>query len=179
MQMNVPKRLADVIRTTVDGDSVTELISGDVVTRTLPSPQHDEIVARLQRLIIERVDTVDYGAVFRLPWPLELSKFDVVRPDLFVMAWEAGTFEVDGVTGAPSLIVEVADEETRVRDLGEKRRLYQWAGVSEYWLVDPADRSVQAWTEGRNGFDPLPVEPTAITSLLLPGLSMRFDQIFN
>jgi Uma2 family endonuclease len=179
MQANLPKRLADVIRLTSDSETVTELISGDVVKRALPTRAHDIVVERLQRLITGHVDLVDFGAVFRLPWPLELSKFDVVRPDLFVMAWDTGTLDVDGVTGAPGLIVEVADDVTRERDLGEKRRLYQWSGVAEYWVVDPAQRMVAAWTKGRNGFDPMPVDPASITSVLLAELTIAFGQIFD
>lgn len=44
--------------------------------------------------------------------------------------------------GAPDLVVEVLSPATARRDEGVKRDLYQRAGVAEYWLVHPGDRTV-------------------------------------
>ena len=41
------------------------------------------------------------------------------------------------VQGPPELVVEIGSPSTRRRDETVKRTLYEGAGVSEYWVVDP------------------------------------------
>ena len=36
----------------------------------------------------------------------------------------------------PILVVEILSDSTAIRDLGAKRKLYNRAGVAEYWIVD-------------------------------------------
>ena len=52
------------------------------------------------------------------------------------------------VTSAPDWICEVLSPRTAHVDMGEKRVGYHRAGVSHYWLVDPANRTVTVlrWT---------------------------------
>ena len=47
--------------------------------------------------------------------------------------------------GIPLLAVEILSETTAVRDRGAKRRIYQRAGVGEYWIVDLDARLVERW----------------------------------
>lgn len=65
----------------------------------------------------------------------------VVAPDVFVVLgvpkrkrriyklWEEGR--------PPSLVIEVTSEDTRKKDLGSKKELYERLGVQEYLLYDP------------------------------------------
>ena len=41
------------------------------------------------------------------------------------------------VKGAPDIAVEVVSPESRIRDYRLKKRIYQEAGVTEYWILDP------------------------------------------
>jgi Uma2 family endonuclease len=51
-----------------------------------------------------------------------------------------------GVRGAPDWIVEVISPATATHDQVRKRRLYERAGVREFWLVHPTDRVLTAYT---------------------------------
>ena len=55
------------------------------------------------------------------------------------------------VTLAPDWACEVLSESTRRHDLHEKRPIYAREGVPCLWLVDPADRTLEAFDlhEGR------------------------------
>lgn len=52
---------------------------------------------------------------------------------------------LDGIHGAPDLIVEVLLPSTAKNDRGYKKDLYEQSGVKEYWIVDPAMRSIEAY----------------------------------
>ena len=49
------------------------------------------------------------------------------------------------VTLAPDWVCEVLSESTRKHDLHEKRPIYAREGVSYLWLVDPVDRTLEAF----------------------------------
>ena len=44
------------------------------------------------------------------------------------------------------MVVEILSPSTRRHDRLTKYNLYQRAGVREYWIVDPTDKSVQVFT---------------------------------
>ena len=46
---------------------------------------------------------------------------------------------------APDLAVEVLSESTRENDYGVKFEDYAHHGVSEYWIVDPVNQSVEQY----------------------------------
>ncbi len=46
-----------------------------------------------------------------------------------------------GCKGAPDLVVEISSPSTAEHDLKDKFYLYQRAGVKEYWVVHPIDRT--------------------------------------
>ena len=63
----------------------------------------------------------------------------VVQPDVLVICDE-NKLDRRGVRGAPDWVVEVLSPSTAGLDHVQKRRLYEQAGVLEYWLIQPADR---------------------------------------
>jgi len=48
-----------------------------------------------------------------------------------------------GCNGAPDMIIEILSPSTAKHDRLLKFNKYQRAGVREYWIVDPADKTVQ------------------------------------
>lgn len=69
----------------------------------------------------------------------------VVQPDLMVVC-DPSKVDRRGVHGAPELIIEILSESTRRNDRLTKFKLYQQAGVQEYWIVDPESRVVSVYT---------------------------------
>lgn len=55
-----------------------------------------------------------------------------------------------GVFGAPDLVVEVLSFSTMNNDRGPKLRHYAAAGVREYWIVSPLERTVEVF-HGHDG----------------------------
>ncbi len=50
-----------------------------------------------------------------------------------------------GCSGAPDWIIEIVSPSTSSHDYVRKLNFYMDAGVKEYWIVDPAKKSVYAY----------------------------------
>ena len=79
-----------------------------------------------------------------------LAEKDRFVPDMMVVC-ERDKIRNDGVHGAQDLVVEVLFPRTAYRDGGYRMELYAKGGVREYWLVSPAEESVEVYLpeEGR------------------------------
>lgn len=77
-------------------------------------------------------------------------------PDLLIVC-DRSKIKYNGIYGAPDLIVEILSPGTAKFDRSLKKDVYEKAGVREYWLVNPKDRSVEVYhlVEGRFVLDNL------------------------
>ncbi len=64
---------------------------------------------------------------------------NVVQPDLLINC-DRSKETPTGLKGAPDVAIEVISPGGAGRDLVVKRRLYERAGVTEYWAFDPEGR---------------------------------------
>ncbi len=87
------------------------------------------------------------GHVFTAPIGVRLPDHPVpVQPDiLFIRAGREGIIGGQYVEGAPDLVVEILSPSNWSYDREEKFRLYEEAGVPEYWIVDPRMKSVEVF----------------------------------
>lgn len=65
-------------------------------------------------------------------------------PD-FMVVCDTDKIKPDGVYGAPDLVVEVLSPSTAKNDKGYKKDTYAKHGGKEYWIVNPADKSVDVY----------------------------------
>jgi len=125
-------------------DMRMELIDGVLYDMGTPSYLHQGILGELHILFRECVDR--HGAachVFFSPVDVRLDKdnYTMVQPDLVVICHDfEGTYL--RYEGAPDLIVEVLSPSSRSRDSILKLYKYKNAGVREYWIVDPKNKTV-------------------------------------
>lgn len=70
----------------------------------------------------------------------------VVQPDLSIVCDNDRQVDRRGVHGAPDLVVEILSPSTKQYDCLIKFKLYQQAGVREYWIVDPDKKLVLVYT---------------------------------
>jgi Uma2 family endonuclease len=74
------------------------------------------------------------------PYDYVITPTTVLEPDLVVV--RADQLRGDKLTSTPLRVVEILSPSTRRTDLGSKRLAYQDAGVSAYWVLDPATASL-------------------------------------
>jgi Uma2 family endonuclease len=123
-----------------------EIIEGELYELPAPSLDHAMILANLVLLLGPLVRSLG-GTFFFAPLDVFFQGADPVQPDILAIlpGW-GGELRSRGPEGAPDLVIEVLSPSNRGRDLLTKRALYGRAGVREYWIVDPAARSVEILT---------------------------------
>jgi Uma2 family endonuclease len=162
-----------------------ELIDGEHYVTASPILKHQKVLANLYFLIESWLRLHQVGEVFFAPVDVVLSRFDVVEPDLLYMSKErkAQIANDANVQGPPELVVEVGSPSTRRRDETLKRALYERAGVSEYWVVDPELDVVRVYRrDGERFARPIELSLEAgdvLTTPLLPGLELPLSEIFR
>lgn len=129
-----------------------ELIDGRPIMMSPPKRIHQKVAGEIYRQI------ADYLAdkkceVYHAPFGVRLFEQDgdkpkdvetLVEPDITVVC-DHNKLDDDGCKGAPDLIVEVLSPNTQRHDRLVKYNLYEQAGVKEFWLVNPVDKSIQVF----------------------------------
>ena len=162
-----------------------ELIDGNHYVTPTPLPKHQRIVATLHRLIGPTVHDRFLGTILGSPVDVLLSQVDVVQPYfLFISTARSSIITERNIQGAPDLVVEILSASTRKNDEGLKRTPYERAQVQEYWIIDPHAETVKIFQlcEGRYDFTQKHTTnqgKAAITTPLLPGLSLPLHEIFS
>ena len=121
-----------------------ELLEGELRMTPSPSIQHQTVLKRLGRILMEQLEDKGLGEVFLAPCDVVLSEHNVVQPDiLFIANDRLGIIGKANVQGAPDLVIEILSQSTESWDRVSKRRVYSLYGVHEYWLVDPDAKTIE------------------------------------
>src|SRR3954471_21064043 len=127
-----------------------EIIEGALYE--MPSPQSvDAKVIMNLILLLAPVIAKLRGTMLTAPHDVFFRGADPVQPDILaVLPGGAARVVTRGTEGPPDLMVEVLSPSNRDHDLLTKRALYGRAGVKEYWIVDPDNRSLEVLTLDRD-----------------------------
>jgi Uma2 family endonuclease len=172
----------DYLRLPEDG-SRHEILDGEHYVTAAPFLRHQSVVVELTSWIAPFVRRHRLGQVYVAPVDVLLSPHDVAQPDLLFISNERLTILTEkNVQGAPDLVVEVLSPATRKRDEGIKLERYDRFGVREYWLADPARRTVRIYRRSgerlRKKSELAAAASDLLTSPLLPGLEIPLTEIF-
>jgi Uma2 family endonuclease len=124
-----------------------ELLDGEHVVSPAPAHGHQRLVARLLVALADAIRPRNDLEVLSSPADITLGVRTLVQPDVFVIRGDpSGATMPWKDVGIPVLAVEILSPGTAARDRGKKRRIYQRAGVAEYWIVDADARLIERWT---------------------------------
>ena len=137
---------AEMVRALPADGTRYEVVDGELFVTPAPSFDHQEAVAQLWARVQPYVKAHVVGHAAMSPADVELDPHTLVQPDLFVVPLTDGRRPKrwSDVTGL-ILAVEVLSPSSARADRTVKRRLYQRAGVAEYWIVDLDGRLVERW----------------------------------
>jgi len=133
--------LRELHRLPDDGNKY-ELVRGELFVTPAPSREHEELAARLARILDIYAAKHRLGLVYRPRAIIRIGESEV-EPDLMVRPASPGGPSGWEHAPLPLLVVEILSDTTRRRDQGEKRTLYTDAGIPEYWIVDGEERRVR------------------------------------
>ena len=159
-----------------------EIDHGELVPMASPTVTHQRVTMELASLMIAFVRAHDLGEVLVAPLDVIFGEDETSQPDaLFITKARADIIQDRGIFGAPDLVVEVLSPSSTRRDRQEKSTKYLRFIVQEYWLVNPAERSIEVrvWREGHWAVHSLARETGKAESLVLPDFSLDLAQIFR
>ncbi len=167
-------------------DTRYELIDGEAFLMS-PAPlvEHQEVAGEVYRQLANQLDGKPCRP-FIAPVDVRLPRKDetdaaidtVVQPDVLVVC-DPSKIDRRGVRGAPDWLLEVLSPSTAAHDQIAKRRTYERAGVREYWLVHPGDRTLTVYLldNGQYGRPEIYELKDATPIGVLPGVSIAWDAL--
>jgi Uma2 family endonuclease len=87
--------------------------------------------------LFRQIEEAGTGYVFNAPFDVELTDYDIVQPDIIVVA-ESRRLVIKPVRaiGIPDLVIEILSPSNPKYDRELKLSLYERVQVPEYWIVD-------------------------------------------
>jgi Uma2 family endonuclease len=132
-------------------DVRAQVIDGEVVTQPAPLPRHARVQRALGRFVGGPFDDDDGfggpgGWWILLEVDVRLATHQVVRPDL--AGWRRDRlpepWDIRPIDVVPDWICEILSPSNAAMDRVRKGRLYAEHGVAFYWIVDPAEGTLEA-----------------------------------
>lgn len=158
-----------------------EVIQGVLMMSPAPEMAHQGIVGLIYRYLSEHIFSTGRGLVFTGPADVVLSPKKIVQPDVLVLLEEhLHRLKEKCVEGAPDLVVEIISPSSETYDRLVKYNLYEQEGISEYWLVDPKEQSIEVFVLETGKYSSLGVfrREQIVQSRLVPNESARAAQFF-
>lgn len=167
-------------------DARYELIDGEAfLMAPAPLVEHQEVAGEVFRQLANQLDGKPCRP-YIAPVDVRLPRKDeadaaidtVVQPDVLVVC-DPGKVDRRGVRGAPDWLLEVLSPSTAAHDQIAKRRTYERAGVREYWLVHPGDRTLTVYVleNGQYGRPEIYELKDETPIGVLPGVSIAWDAL--
>ena len=161
-----------------------EIIEGELFVSCSPGLTHQHVAVNLTGAIWMFLESNPIGTVVATPG-LILSKFSGVIPDIVVFLKEQRETIVknDRLMGPPALVVEILSPGSSNvrRDRVIKLNLYAKHLVSEYWIVDPQNRSLERYVLHESSLELLETLTSEdhLTINALPGFAYPMSKIFR
>ena len=164
-----------------------ELIKGKIFKMSpAPSALHQRIVAEVTGELYYHLKGKPCG-VYPAPFDVRLSRTvndaqvtTVLQPDVCVIC-DPAKIDARGAIGAPDIVVEILSPGNNKKELQNKYEVYEEAGVTEYWIIQPTERTFMKYTLINSSYQPskLLTGGDLVTTNILPGFSLDLEELFK
>lgn len=162
----------ETFRAIVGDGQKADLIDGVIYMASPDSKINNTLNGLLFTLISNYIEAkgID-GFVFFSRYACRISEIRAPEPDVgYVRPENADRVHENEMEGGPDIVIEIISRDSVQRDYGEKRDLYESAGVEEYWIVDPRQQRVQFLRLKNGRYELAPLEENRIfKSAVIPG----------
>ena len=153
-----PKTMMEAFQSLPEG-TLAQLINNQIDISPSPSNKHQKISIQISAQLFSYVTENKLGEVRVAPFDVFLNRKNAYQADIIFIANENLPHLKDrGFFGAPDLVIEILSPATWRFDKEDKKDEYERSGVTEYWMVDPADGSTEGFSLEGGEFRPLPTE---------------------
>lgn len=150
-----------------------DLIDGVIYMASPDSRRSNDLTGFIEFLLRGFVEAKAMGGkVFANRFAFKLTPLRAPEPDVaYVSPDRLHLVEEGGMRGGPDIAVEIVSRESRPRDYGEKKQIYQEAGVREYWIIDPLQQRMEFHRLSDGRYELTPLEQNRLfRSSVIPGL---------
>lgn len=127
----------------LDASDKVELIGGQITPMAPAGPEHNGSVFALTRLFAPHVEKFEIA----VQATIVIAEGHVLEPDFALLARRSDGYKREHPRAADILLVVESAASSFNKDRHIKLPIYAAAGVSEYWIVDLNDRSLEVYRE--------------------------------
>jgi len=164
-----------------DSMQIIELSDGEISMAPPPTPNHQRVVRLLSFALDVFVKQNDLGEVLFSPVAVRLWEGKIREPDvLFIRKENLARIKSTHLDGAPDWIAEVVSPGSRATDEVDKLAEYAKAGTPEYWLADPENKTIRAYSlEGAAyALKATYAAGQTASSVTISGFEIQVDEVF-
>jgi Uma2 family endonuclease len=146
-----------------------------------PSIIHQVVLGNLHRILANYIVSKPLGKLLIAPTDVLLTGTTVVQPDLIFLAKDRLHLVTgQALEGSPTLVVEILSPSTHQTDRVTKAQLYARYGVPQYWLIDPEERTLEAYelTTDHYVLSVRAQNDEGFAPALFPGLSIQLADLW-
>jgi Uma2 family endonuclease len=170
-------------------DERLEIIKGYLFKMSpAPSRIHQKISGRIYVPIYNALNGYKCE-VYTAPFDVRLAKksqddkevFTVVQPDIVVVC-DQTKLDKRGCIGAPDIVVEILSPGNNKKELINKYEVYEEAGIKEYWIVSPSEKTFFKYILDDQGkFQPTKLLTIGeeVTTPIIPGFKLILEEVFK
>lgn len=125
---------------------LVEFSQGIIEVLPMPSELHQDIVFLLAVLLKDFARPRNLGKVVISPMKIKLWEGKFREPDVLFMLRENYYKRGNNFWQGADLVMEVVSPDDPKRDTEVKRVEYAKAGIAEYWLVNPINKTITVFT---------------------------------